>query len=154
VARSGGNEWHRPAARGTVGTIKRHLESPIMPSPIETVTAFCAEWGKNKQAMFDSFHRYFTPTTVWENVGLATTTGIDEALGLMQGFEGVETIRVDMVTIAADGNKVLTERVDTMVGADGKDMMGIRLMGIFEVEGDKIAAWRDYFDTAVMTQAS
>jgi limonene-1,2-epoxide hydrolase len=59
-----------------------------------------------------------------------------------------------MVTIAADGNKVLTERVDTMVGADGKDMMGIRLMGIFEVEGDKIAAWRDYFDTAVMTQAS
>jgi limonene-1,2-epoxide hydrolase len=121
-----------------------------MSSPIETVTAFCAEWGKNKQAMFDSFRHYFTPTTVWENVGLATTTGIDEALGLMQGFEGVETIRVDMVTIAADGNKVLTERVDTMVGADGKDMMGIRLMGIFEVEGDKIANWRDYFDTAAM----
>jgi len=121
-----------------------------MSSPIETVTAFCAEWGKSQQAMFDSFRRYFTPTTVWENVGLATTTGIDEALGLMQGFEGVETIRVDMVTIAADGNKVLTERVDTMVNADGKDVMGIRLMGIFEVEGDKITTWRDYFDTAAM----
>ena len=53
-----------------------------MSSPVETVTAFCAEWGKNKQAMFDSFRTYFTPTTVWENVGLATTTGIDEALGL------------------------------------------------------------------------
>lgn len=123
-----------------------------MPSPIETVTAFCAEWGKNKQAMFDSFRTYFTPTTVWENVGLATTTGIDEALGLMQTFEGCETIRVDMVNISADGNKVLTERVDTMVGPDGKDIMGIRLMGIFEVEGDKIARWRDYFDTAVMGQ--
>ncbi len=124
-----------------------------MPSPIETVTAFCAEWGKNKHAMFDSFRRYFTPTTVWENVGMVTTTGIDEALGLMQSFEGVETIRVDMVNISAAGGKVLTERVDTMVGPDGKDIMVIRLMGIFEVDGDKIAEWRDYFDTAAMNPA-
>ena len=124
-----------------------------MPSPTETVTAFCAEWGKNKQAMFDSFRSYFTPTTVWENVGLATTTGVDEALTLMQSFEGVETIRVDMVNIVANGNLVLTERVDTMVGADGKDVLGFRLMGIFEVEGGKITAWRDYFDTAAMNPA-
>ena len=121
-----------------------------MPSPTETVTAFCAEWGKSKQAMFDSFRQYFTPATVWENVGLATTTGIDEALGLMESFEGCETIRVEMVNISAAGNRVLTERVDTMVSPEGKDIMGIRLMGIFEVDGDKIAAWRDYFDTAVM----
>lgn len=124
-----------------------------MPSPTETVTAFCAEWGKNKQAMFDSFRSYFTPTTVWENVGMATTTGIDEALGLMNSFEGVETIRVDMVNISAAGNTVLTERVDTMVSAEGKDILGVRLMGVFEVDGDKITAWRDYFDTAVMNQA-
>lgn len=124
-----------------------------MPSPTETVTAFCAEWGKSKRAMFDSFRQYFTPTTVWENVGLATTTGIDEALGLMESFEGCETIRVEMVNISAVGNKVLTERVDTMVSPDGKDIMGIRLMGIFEVEGDKVTAWRDYFDTAAMNPA-
>jgi limonene-1,2-epoxide hydrolase len=139
--------------RCTVGRRNRHLESRTMPSPTETVTAFCAEWGKNKQAMFDSFRNYFTPKTVWENVGLATTTGIDEALGLMNSFEGCETIRVEMVNISANGNKVLTERVDTMVGPDGKDVMGIRLMGIFEVEGDKIASWRDYFDTAAMNPA-
>jgi limonene-1,2-epoxide hydrolase len=124
-----------------------------MPSPTETVTTFCAEWGKSKQAMLDSFQRYFTPKTVWENVGLATTTGIDEALGLMESFQGVETIRVDMLNIVAEGKKVLTERIDTMVGPDGKDMLGFRIMGIFEVEGDKISAWRDYFDTAAMNQA-
>jgi limonene-1,2-epoxide hydrolase len=124
-----------------------------MPTPIETVTAFCAEWGKSEQAMFDSFRRYFTPTTVWENVGLATTTGIDEALALMQGFAGVATIGVGMVSIAAVGNKVLTERIDRMIDADSKEMMAVRLMGIFEVEDGKIAEWRDYFDTAVMTQA-
>ena len=123
-----------------------------MPTPTETVTSFCAEWGKSQQAMLDSFREYFTPATVWENVGMARATGIDEALGLMQGFEGVETIRVDMISIAADGNKVLTERVDTMVGPDDKDVLGVRLMGIFEIDGDKIAAWRDYFDTAVMNQ--
>jgi len=41
-------------------------------------------------------------------------------------------------------------RNGNFISADGKDVMGIRLMGIFEVEGGKITAWRDYFDTAAM----
>jgi limonene-1,2-epoxide hydrolase len=39
---------------------------------------------------------------------------------------------------------VLTERVDH-VDFDGK-RVDARVMGVFETVGDKIVAWRDYFD--------
>jgi limonene-1,2-epoxide hydrolase len=124
-----------------------------MPSPIETVNAFLAECAKSKEAMHAAFRDFFTPATIWENVGMMSTTGPDEALGLMANFEsqlGLATMKVDMVAIAAQGNKVLTERVDHMVKPDGGVAMSVRVAGIFEVEGGKITAWRDYFDTAGM----
>jgi limonene-1,2-epoxide hydrolase len=122
-----------------------------MASPIEIVNAFTAECGKSKEAMQAAFRAYFRPDTVWENVGFATTTGVDEALALMANFEsqaGAATFSVEMLASAAQGNRVLTERVDRLLTASGEVVMALRLMGIFEVEGDKIVAWRDYFDTA------
>ncbi|MBV1918313.1 MAG: hypothetical protein KUG65_09680 [Sphingomonadaceae bacterium] len=46
------------------------------------------------------------------------------------------------------GGTVLTERIDHMRDADGRTLMSIRVMGTFDVKDGKIAAWRDYFDTA------
>lgn len=121
-----------------------------MPTPTEVVTTFLALWerpGGLDQAIRD----YFLPTTVWENVGLATTTGPDEAIALNRGFEekfGVAAIRVDTLAIAAVGNKVLTERIDTMLDAAGRVLLPAAVAGIFEVADGKIAAWRDYFDSA------
>jgi len=124
-----------------------------MTDPIEVVTAFCAECGKGKEAMQAAIRRYFREDTVWENVGLAQTTGVEEALALLTGFEaqaGAACFDVEMLAIAAQGNRVLTERLDRMLTASGDVVMPLRLMGIFEVDGDKITAWRDYFDTAAM----
>lgn len=124
-----------------------------MPTPIETVTAFINEWAKSSEALHASHHTYFTPTTVWENVGVITTVGIDEAIAFINEFEkktGFATIRVDILNIAADGDKVLTERVDHFVNADGATFASVRIMGIFELENGKVARWRDYFDTAAM----
>ena len=121
-----------------------------MPSPNETVTTFLERWdspGGLAQAIRDTF----TPDCVWENHGFVTSKGIDEAMGVLTGF-GQEAdslvMRVDTLAIAASGNKVLTERIDHIVGPDGKPAVSFPVMGIFEVTGDgKIAAWRDYFDT-------
>jgi limonene-1,2-epoxide hydrolase len=128
-----------------------------MATPIETVTAFLAEWSKSAEALRSSYRDYFTAATVWENVGMVTTTGIEEALALMEQFEsgqGVKTVHVDMINIAAAGDIVLTERVDRGITADGKEVMTIRLMGVFEVAGDKIVRWRDYFDNVPFSNAS
>jgi limonene-1,2-epoxide hydrolase len=56
-------------------------------------------------------------------------------------------MRVDNLAVAPIGGKVLTERVDHIIGPDGKPTMSIRVMGIFETQDGKITAWRDYFDT-------
>lgn len=122
-----------------------------MRGPTETVNAFFAECGRSHEAMLGAVRRYFTPATVWENVGMATTTGPDEAIALIGDFResmGMETLRVEMLAGAEQGNKLLTERVDYIVRADGSVAGEIRLMGVLEVRDGHILAWRDYFDTA------
>lgn len=124
-----------------------------MTTPIETVTAFLAEWDKSREAMLASYQAYFTPETIWENVGMSTTTGIDEAIALLGQFDAtydVKTVGVDMINISAAGNVVMTERVDRLIAAAGHEVMAIRMMGVFEVENGKIVYWRDYFDTAAI----
>ena len=122
-----------------------------MSTPTEIVTAFLAECGKSKAAMLAAFRQNFSPDCVWENVGMTKTTGPEEAIALMGQFEtgaGISYFGVENLAVAAQGNKVLTERIDTMISADGKPMKTLNVMGTFEVRNGKIAAWRDYFDTA------
>ena len=121
-----------------------------MPTPTEVVTTFLALWDK-PGGLDRSIRDYFNADTVWINVGMATTTGPDEAIALnahLAATMGLATIRVDMLAIAETGNKVLTERVDHMVNAAGETMFSAPVAGTFEIEDGKIAAWRDYFDSA------
>lgn len=121
-----------------------------MATPSEIVTTFLAMWDK-PGGLDQSVRDYFTPGTVWENVGMATTTGPDEAIALNAQFAqnfGMAGIRVDNLAVAEVGNKVLTERIDHFLDAEGKVTGSFPVMGIFEIENGKIAAWRDYFDTA------
>jgi limonene-1,2-epoxide hydrolase len=120
----------------------------------QTVEDFLNAWSTSTDAMRQSYRDYFTETTVWENVGMSKTVGPDAALALIQQFEqGMDmgTIVVDMLNIAVDGDRVLTERIDRIIGNDGSEKMAIRLMGIFEIEEGKITRWSDYFDTAPFT---
>jgi limonene-1,2-epoxide hydrolase len=142
---------YKPALPPHVRRLLHARGARVMPTPIEVVTEFLSLWsepGGLDQAIRD----FFLPTTVWENVGLATTTGPDEANALNHGFDtqfGVASIRVEMLAIAAVGNKVLTERIDNMLDAAGKVLLPAAVAGIFEIDADgKIAAWRDYFDSA------
>jgi len=56
-------------------------------------------------------------------------------------------MKIDMLAIAESGSKVLTERIDWLLGADGEVVMKVPVMGIFEIADGRITAWRDYFDT-------
>jgi limonene-1,2-epoxide hydrolase len=59
-------------------------------------------------------------------------------------------VRFDVKHIVADGDVVLTERVDTF--EIGGRTITLPVMGTFEVRDGKIAAWRDYFDLAQWTK--
>lgn len=120
-----------------------------MASPVEIVTTFLAKWEK-PEGFAQAVREYFLPDTVWENVGMSKTTGPEEAATLFSGMGGEGgpiVMRVDTLAIAAAGDTVLTERVDHVLGPDGKPAISIPVMGTFEVKGGKIVAWRDYFDT-------
>ncbi|MBE2991457.1 nuclear transport factor 2 family protein [Sphingomonas sp. CFBP 13603] len=119
-----------------------------MPTPIETVKAFSAAISEDNGKV--AIRRWFTPTTIWINEGVSKTTGIDEAIAFLERpgrSPEIAAVHFDMLAIAANGNKVLTERLDRFVRADGSEIAAIRLMGIFEVEGQHIVEWRDYADT-------
>ena len=121
-----------------------------MPSPTQVVTDFIERLG-TPGGFADAVRTCFTERTRYLNVGMTDTTGIEEALGVVQMFEqgmGMSYLKVDMLAIAEQGNTVLTERIDHLHAADGSLVMSVPLAGIFEVEDGKIVGWRDYFDTA------
>lgn len=91
---------------------------------------------------------------MWENHGLITTVGPEEALGFYREFSrqtGMASMRIEMlalaVTAGAGCDKVLTERIDWILDADGAAVMKVPVMGVFEIAQGQIVAWRDYFDT-------
>lgn len=123
--------------------------------PLEVVSRFLAMWD-HPGGFAEAVRAYFTETTRYENVGMSNTTGVEETLAFIDGFEaqvgeGV-CIRVTTLSFAINGDTVMNERIDEVIAADGTVMTSIRLMGVFVVAGGKISEWRDYFDTAVLAQ--
>jgi limonene-1,2-epoxide hydrolase len=124
---------------------------------IEIVREFFRQCAEGKEGLHRALREYFTDETVWENVGIVTTTGIEEAIEVMNRFEeaaGVVTFEAEILAIATDGSKVLTERIDRLVDENGADAMAATpVMGILEFEGEKIVAWREYTDSRAFAQA-
>ena len=94
----------------------------------------------------DQIMTYFADdATFLPGFSFPTHSGLEEIRNAVEGFLEVMTkCDIEIVNLAVAGNVVLTERVDRLV-YNGKpvDAPG---MGAFEVSGDKITAWRDYFD--------
>jgi limonene-1,2-epoxide hydrolase len=78
-------------------------------------------------------------------IGQPTYSGIKEIRNAFEGFLRVMTmLDIEIVHLAVADNVVLTERIDHVIfNGQRHDAPG---MGAFEVSGDKITAWRDYFD--------
>lgn len=59
---------------------------------------------------------------------------------------GIATFKVRMRHIAAEGNRVFNERWDDLYATGGELVVTTAIAGIFEVDGDRISVWRDYFN--------
>ena len=93
----------------------------------------------------DAISDCFTDDAVYHNIPMAAVQGkaaIRETLATI--MDGSEAVQWDVLNIADEDGVVLTERVDKLringVWAE------IAVMGVFEVNDGKVAAWRDYFD--------
>ena len=114
-----------------------------MTSSIELVQQFCDEWGKGSG--IDAILDYFTDDAVYHNIPVDPLTGKDAIKNMIGMFTtGVDKIEFQMRHIAANGDVVLTERLDVFTYPD--KIVSLPVMGTFEIKDGKIAAWRDYFD--------
>jgi limonene-1,2-epoxide hydrolase len=86
---------------------------------------------------------------------MSLTTGAVESSALMQkmGAAGIADFRIENLTVASEGAKVLTERIDQMLDSSGAVKFEVRVMGIFEADSKgEIARWADYFDPGAFRQ--
>ena len=107
-----------------------------MTSPSEVVREFCA--AIDREALLDE-------KVVYHNIGSEPAVGREATLAAVKfQFDMFEPIEFRLSNLAADGDTVLTERVD-VITANGITAP-VPVMGTFEVRDGRIAAWRDYFD--------
>jgi limonene-1,2-epoxide hydrolase len=111
-------------------------------------------WGDGNDAVSAQVREHFAPDATWEQPGLPTTKGPDEAVDLIKGMDGmgIAAIKVDYVKTSGTDDVVFTERVDHVVMTDGTTSMSIKVVGVTEFRDGKISAWREYFDTGALGQ--
>ncbi|MET0791759.1 MAG: limonene-1,2-epoxide hydrolase family protein [Polyangiaceae bacterium] len=101
------------------------------------------------EGFWTSFDVYFDETTIWENVGVARTVGPSEAASFARAFPvNFDHLRIEGLVLSGAGNRVYAERLDHFCTRDGTIVLTVRALGVLEIQGRKIAHWRDYFDTA------
>ncbi|MFE6859471.1 limonene-1,2-epoxide hydrolase family protein [Nocardia sp. NPDC057668] len=117
-------------------------------SPEALVTAFCAEWLTGTP---ESIAEYFHDDAIYHNIPMAPLLGKAAILEFLRGFIGAfGGIEFTIHHQSANGGTVLNERTDRFTL--GEKPIELPVMGIFEVSGGKITAWRDYFDMAQFAQ--
>src|SRR5258705_240397 len=110
-------------------------------TPSDVVRSFVEAWNAyDLERILAHLHE----DVVYHNVPVEPILGRVAVRAYLDGKGGFEKMQWKLLAIAESGNKVLTERVDefTLGGVD----VSLPLMGIFEIDGGRIRAWRDYFD--------
>lgn len=120
-----------------------------MSDAARVVDQFIAAWSRRN---IDELMDFFTADAVYENVPVdPPNRGSEDIRKTIEGFAGGATeIEWVVHNQVAAGSVVMNERTDRFEIA-GK-WIELRVMGVFEVEGGKIKAWRDYFDLATFMQ--
>jgi limonene-1,2-epoxide hydrolase len=110
---------------------------------MQTVVAFCDAWSRLDM---DRVIAMLSPEIEYHNVPLKPLTGKAEVERYLRSVGPFDSCEWELLSIAENGDRVLTERVDRMV--IGGASISLPVMGVFEVDGGTIRRWRDYFDLA------
>ena len=124
--------------------------APTATDAVALVRAFLEALGETSAGNIAAFEQYMAPDVEWDT-GSRLLHSLQESIDHMRAMPeeyGVEAFRVNVKHIAGNDRVVLTERVDDLIKVGGGVLHETKVMGTFEVDGGKITAWRDYYDTA------
>jgi len=115
---------------------------------LELVRSFCAAFSRRDT---DEILDYFSEDAVYHNMPMPPVRGRAAIRTVLDMFlKPSESVEFVVLHIAAEGDVVLTERLDRFV--IGGRNVELPVCGVFEVQGGKVTAWRDYFDMATWTR--
>jgi limonene-1,2-epoxide hydrolase len=97
----------------------------------------------------EALRPYVADDAVYQNTGMPASSGIDDILANLAGQFGAfpDSYEYKLLNLAADGDVVLTERLDMIRTPEG--VQGVPVMGAFVVKDGKIVRWTDYWDTSL-----
>ena len=114
----------------------------------KVVNDFCKAWERRN---LDEILAFFTEDAVYHNIPMAPAKGKPAIRNVINAFLPMATAcEFKILNSAAAGNVVINERVDCF--QMGPKRIELPVAGVFELQGGKIAAWRDYFDLAMWTK--
>jgi limonene-1,2-epoxide hydrolase len=113
--------------------------------PADIVTRFCATWKTGDTRALSAF---FTDDATYQNMMDDPWHGSEKIRQVLESFYTfTPAIDFRILSIAASGSTVLTERID--VCTTTQDVTAhLPVAGVFEIRDGRIAAWRDYYDNA------
>ncbi|MGI0129324.1 MAG: limonene-1,2-epoxide hydrolase family protein [Thermoplasmata archaeon] len=122
---------------------------PTSKSREQQTLDFFARWGVSFDEFCQSFVDTFTDATVWDQRPVPRLTGASNAIRFLKlarvGMR-METVDVEILSIASSGDIVHVQRIDHLRRADGSGIASAAVAGVLEFDGDRIVRWREYFD--------
>jgi len=118
-------------------------ESDHPSSPSEIVSTFLKALERKQ---FDVALQMVSDDVEWDNVPMGKVFGPDGIRGVISSGITSDADRLEWIVQRqiASGTTVFNERIDRFLVRG--TWIEIAVAGIFEVRGDKIILWRDYFD--------
>jgi limonene-1,2-epoxide hydrolase len=112
------------------------------------VREFIAAWERRDT---DHIVDAFTDDGVYHSTPLTPIVGKAAIREFVTGFADVPPGRLEIRNQVASDTVVMNERVDHL-NMNGRPVT-LPIMGVFEIEGGRIKAWREYFDLAPVREA-
>lgn len=120
--------------------------APAVDHHQRVVCDFLTSMGPTPADVASTVDRFLTDDCVWENTGAPVCRGKQQILQLMPA--DFAQLEVRFRHLATTGDTVLVERVENMLRVDGTPIArNLKVMAAFELRGDRICAWRDYYDS-------
>ncbi|MEH0554020.1 limonene-1,2-epoxide hydrolase family protein [Streptomyces sp. B21-101] len=148
MSASKGPEFSGLAIRRLADECKKEMRQEM--SNTEIVNRFIAAM---EDRDLESVMSFFADDATYHNMPMPILTGHEQIRAFIAPLfiEETEKASWDVLNSAEDAaGKVLNERVDHLFMRNGTEIH-IKVMGIFELAGGKIVAWRDYFDLKTFT---
>jgi limonene-1,2-epoxide hydrolase len=105
------------------------------------IRRFIAAWERRDT---DFIVECFADDGVYQSMPLEPIVGKDAIRKFVAGFESIPGGRLEIRHQVADGDIVMNERTDYLT-MNGQPVT-LPIMGVFEMVGGRIKAWREYFD--------